>query len=205
MISIIPTILIVYIINAVKNTTEMTFRIVLINEAMLRPIAHHHNESRINHRNNKDHQCRLKVDKTHSNTKQDKRSFTDTKPGVDFLTLTAEQIHEGINDTNHNKSQKIFHEVYGTISSIFQGTACIIFLIVFNMVHYDMMGKIGLRGIAKKWSHYPGDIIVHPHILFLKHWTMANAVEHQTKPTFKIGLRHIGIWDIQQPPIHALN
>jgi hypothetical protein len=68
MVSIVPAILIVNIVDAVEGTTEVPFRITLIHKAMLCPVAHHHDKPCIDHRDDKDHQGGFEIDKTHRHT-----------------------------------------------------------------------------------------------------------------------------------------
>ena len=69
MVSIVPAILVVYIIDTIEYTAEMTFRIILVNERMLCPVAHHHDKTCIDHWNDKDHHGGLEVDKAHQHAK----------------------------------------------------------------------------------------------------------------------------------------
>lgn len=82
MISIIPTVLVVDVVNAIEDTAEMSIRITSVNEGMLRPIAHHHNKTSIDHRHDEDHQRRLEIYKTHDQAKEIKCKFSKTKPKV---------------------------------------------------------------------------------------------------------------------------
>ena len=70
MVSIVPAILVVDVVDAVERTAEVPFRITLIHKAMLCPVAHHHDKPRIDHRDDKDHQGGLEIDKTHRYTKR---------------------------------------------------------------------------------------------------------------------------------------
>lgn len=70
MVSIVPAILIVNIVDAVEGAAEVPLRITLIHKAMLCPVAHHHDKPRIDHRDDKDHQGGLEIDKTHRYTKR---------------------------------------------------------------------------------------------------------------------------------------
>ena len=63
MVSVVPAILIVDIVDAIENAAEMAFGIISVNKGVLGPVAHHHDKSRIDDRNNKDHQRRFKIDK----------------------------------------------------------------------------------------------------------------------------------------------
>ena len=51
MISVIPAILVVYIVDTIEYTAEVAIRITLVNETVLRPVAHHHNKPAVNHWN----------------------------------------------------------------------------------------------------------------------------------------------------------
>ena len=70
MVPVIPAILVIHIVDAVEYTAEVSFRIALINKTMLCPVAHHHDKTRIDHRNDKDHEGSLEIDKTHGHAKQ---------------------------------------------------------------------------------------------------------------------------------------
>ena len=98
MVSIVPAILIVNIVDAVEGAAEVPLRITLIHKAMLCPVAHHHDKTGIEHGNDKNHERRLEIDEAHQYAKQNKREFTDCKPGVNFLLLAVEEIHKGIYD-----------------------------------------------------------------------------------------------------------
>src|SRR6187200_275783 len=76
MVSVIPTILVVHIVDTVEYATEMSFRITFINKTMLCPVAHHHNKTSIDQRNDEDHKCRFEIDKAHGYTKSIKGNFS---------------------------------------------------------------------------------------------------------------------------------
>ena len=67
---------------------------------MLGPVAHHHDKSGINHRNNENHHCGFEIDKAHEDTEDIKTDFTKSKPRINLFLRVMEEIHEGINETN---------------------------------------------------------------------------------------------------------
>ena len=69
MITIVPAILIVYVIDAVVYTAEMSFRITFIDKRMLCPVAHHADQPGVNDRYDKYHQGCFETDKAHGHTK----------------------------------------------------------------------------------------------------------------------------------------
>ena len=66
MISVVPAILVVYVVDTIECAAEMAGRIILIDKAVLCPVAHHHDKACIEHRNDEDHQGCLEVDKATS-------------------------------------------------------------------------------------------------------------------------------------------
>jgi hypothetical protein len=204
MVPIVPAILIVDIVDAVEGTTEVSFRIILIDKAMLCPVAHHHDKPCIEHRDDKDHECRLEIDETHQHTKHDEGKFAQGKAHVNLLLLSVKKIHERIYDSHQYKPKQVFHEIGRTVPPIFQRATRIILLVVFDMVHDDVMRKIGLRSISKKRCYNPCRILVQPHISLLEHRAMAHTMKHEAKATLKVGLGDVRIGDEGQPPINAL-
>ena len=76
MIAIVPAILIVHIIDAVEHTAEVSVGVALVDEGMLGPVAHHHNEPCIEHGYDEDHEGCFEVDKTHGDAEEIKHPFS---------------------------------------------------------------------------------------------------------------------------------
>ena len=101
MIAIIPAILVIHIVDTVKGAAEVAFRITFINKAMLRPIAHHHDKSGIEHGNDKNHERCLEIDETHQHAKQNKREFAEGHARINLSFLPIKKIHKRV----HNPHQ----------------------------------------------------------------------------------------------------
>jgi hypothetical protein len=97
MVSIIPAILIVDVVDAVKHAAKMSIRIGFINKGVLCPIAHHHNKPGIDHWHDKQHKGGFEIDKTHEYTKRIKGELSRAESNIDFFSFAMEQIHKGVN------------------------------------------------------------------------------------------------------------
>ncbi len=93
-ISVIPAIAIVYIVDTVVDAAEMSGGIGLVNKWMLGPVAHHHDKPGVKHGYNKNHQRRLKIDKAHDEAEGTKGKLSDAEAHVYFFALALEEVHE---------------------------------------------------------------------------------------------------------------
>src|SRR5688572_3842262 len=99
-ISIVPAVLVVHIVDAIVHAAEMTFRITFINKRMLRPVAHHHDQSCIDDRHNKNHQGSFEIYKAKRDTYQVKREFTKGQSCIEFFPLALKEVKKCIDNTN---------------------------------------------------------------------------------------------------------
>src|SRR5690606_6989320 len=107
-ISVIPAVLVVHVIDAVIDTAEVAIRIALVNKRMLRPVAQHHDKASVDHRHHEDHHGRLEVHKAHADAKQYPGEFTGRELHIDLLSLAVKQVKEGIDKTHGQETTEIF-------------------------------------------------------------------------------------------------
>ena len=100
MIAIVPAILIVYVVDAIKYAAKVSVRITFVDKAMLCPVAHHHNKSCIDHGYDENHECCFEINKAHQDTEDLKHGFTKSEPQVDFFPLVMKEIHKRIDDAD---------------------------------------------------------------------------------------------------------
>lgn len=204
MVSVIPAILVVGSVDAIEHAAEMAFRVAGIDKRMLRPVAHRHDEPRIDHGHNKNHQCRLEIHEGHPDAKQDKSGFAGTHPEIEFFPVALEKILQRFQHAASQEPQQVLQEIQKAVTPIAQGAAPVIFLVVFHMVHRDVVREVRLRRMAEERANQPGDIRVYPVVFLPEYPPVANAMEHEPEPSFEIGLGYIHIWNIDQPPYRAL-
>src|SRR5688572_125491 len=107
MVTVIPAILIIHIIDAIVHTAEVPFRIALIDKRMLCPVAHHHDKPGIDDRNNKNHHRGFKIYKAHGNTKHIKGKFAKRETQVKLFPFPSEEVQESVDDADQQEPGKI--------------------------------------------------------------------------------------------------
>ncbi len=155
---------------------------------MLGPVAKHHNKPAIDHRDDQDHNRGFEIDKAHEDTEQNVCDFACAQPHVKLLPFTFEEIVKGFHETGDKKTEEVFHEICKTVAPVMKCAAGIIFLVVFYMVHPDVVGKISLRSMSEKRAYKPCSPLMHPFITFFENAPVAHAVKGQAKASFEIRL-----------------
>ena len=118
MVTIIPAILVVHIVDTIKHAAKVSIRVAFIYKAVLSPVAHHTDKASIDYRNDKDHERCFEIDEAHGNTKSIKRKFTYGKACVDFLSFPPKKIHKRINYTEQQKTKKILQKMKWVVPAI---------------------------------------------------------------------------------------
>ena len=171
---------------------------------MLCPVAQHHYNTGKDKWDYENEKGGLKVYKRHTHAEKIKRYFSVRQTHIQFFPFPGKQIDESIPEAQQKKTAHIFQKIREAVSFIFHRAAGIIFLVILHMMHGHVMYKICFRGVAKKRTNKPDDIIIYPGISFFKRFAMAYAMQHQSEATFKIHLRNIEVRNVGQPPIPAL-
>ena len=118
MVTIIPAVLVVHIVDTIEDAAKVSIWVVFINKAMLCPVAHHTDKASIDYRYNKDHERCFETDEAHGNTKSIKRKFTYGKACVDFFSFPSKKIHKRINYTQQQKTKKILQKIKWAVPTI---------------------------------------------------------------------------------------
>jgi hypothetical protein len=182
-IPVVPAFVIVIRVEAVVSIGIYVVRIIGRRECMLCPIAQHHNQPANYKWENEDHQRCLQIDETQNGDYNIIGDFSPGKGNIILRPAAFEEVPKQLRKSNGEKPEKVSQEIPQIIPLIVKCAAFVIGIVVFYMVHANVVTDIAFGGMAKKRRHKPGDIVIKPIVLLFEKRTVRYLVIKQTKRT----------------------
>lgn len=150
MVAIVKAFLIVGRVNTGDAVGVQIIGLLCIYKGMLRPIARHHGKTGEHERQNKHYEGCLEIEKTQECYQQDIDGLTGQYPPGKFVAMLFAEVKRQVQDTKEIEMNQVSQECTHAIAPVLHCGAKVFFVVIFGMVHGNVVVKISFGCLPKK-------------------------------------------------------